>query len=149
MPKWKKSSRLIPPLFENIPTVNAIQAMLGPAIAPLVASMMANIEVMRVSFEELDTEQRDSCGKFASRSRQCQKGRGYFNGCGRGHGHSTSRDRRTFQHSKQYCHTHGTCNHASSECNRKTPGHKNKATFPRRMGGSNDFCQAAAAPAVE
>ena len=49
----------------------------------------------------------------------------------------------------KYCHTHGACNHASSECNRKAPGHRNNATFQRKMGGSNAFCQAAVAPTTE
>ena len=39
-----------------------------------------------------------------------------------------------------YCHTHGACNHKSSECNRKAPGHKNNATRENRRGGSNAFC---------
>ena len=40
----------------------------------------------------------------------------------------------------KYCHTHGACNHSSSECNRKAPGHKNTSTRANRMGGSNAFC---------
>ena len=40
----------------------------------------------------------------------------------------------------KYCHTHGACNHNSSECNRKAPGHRNNATLANRRGGSNAFC---------
>ena len=47
----------------------------------------------------------------------------------------------------KYCHTHGACNHASSECNRKAPGHRNTATLTNRMGGSNAFCQPVVAAA--
>ena len=39
----------------------------------------------------------------------------------------------------KYCHTHGACNHTSSECNRKAPGHKNTATLTNRMGGVKCF----------
>ena len=49
-----------PPLSNNLPTVNAIQAMSDPAIVTLMASMMVNMEVMRVQLEGLDTERRDS-----------------------------------------------------------------------------------------
>ena len=41
----------------------------------------------------------------------------------------------------KYCHTHGACNHSSTECNRKAAGHKDTATRANRMGGSNAFCQ--------
>ena len=47
----------------------------------------------------------------------------------------------------KYCHTHGACNHRSSACNKKAPGHKDNATLPHRMGGSNAFCNTAAAAA--
>ena len=33
----------------------------------------------------------------------------------------------------KYCHTHGACNHRSSACNKKAPGHKDNATLPHRM----------------
>ena len=47
------------------------------------------------------------------------------------------------QDTSKYCHTHGGCNHYSSECNRRAPGHKTNATFTDRMGGSNAFCTSA------
>ena len=40
----------------------------------------------------------------------------------------------------KYCWTHGGCNHCSSKCSRKAPGHRDEATFDNRMGGSNAFC---------
>ena len=40
----------------------------------------------------------------------------------------------------KYCWTHGACNHASGDCSRKAPGHRDEATFANRMGGSNAFC---------
>ena len=40
----------------------------------------------------------------------------------------------------KYCWTHGACAHASPDCKGKARGHKNKATFETRMGGSNAHC---------
>ena len=48
----------------------------------------------------------------------------------------------------KYCHTHGACNHASRDCTRKAPGHRDEATRQDRMGGSNAFCTPAT-PAAE
>ena len=39
-----------------------------------------------------------------------------------------------------YCHTHGACNHASTNCASKARGHEDQATITNRMGGSNAFC---------
>ena len=36
----------------------------------------------------------------------------------------------------KYCHIHGACNHESPECRSKAEGHKDKAMFANRMGGS-------------
>ena len=36
----------------------------------------------------------------------------------------------------KYCHTHGACNHLSYKCRSKAEGHKDKAPFQHRMGGS-------------
>ena len=44
------------------------------------------------------------------------------------------------QDTTHYCHTHGGCNHSSSECNRRAPGHRTNAIFANRMDGSNAFC---------
>ena len=46
----------------------------------------------------------------------------------------------TRQDTTHYCHTHGGCNHSSTDCNRRAPGHRSNATFANRMGGSNAFC---------
>ena len=36
-----------------------------------------------------------------------------------------------------YCHTHGFCKHAGTDCTNKGPNHKDEATFFDIMGGSN------------
>ena len=40
----------------------------------------------------------------------------------------------------KYCWTHGRCNHTSSSCESKAPGHKNEATMENKMGGSTYGC---------
>ena len=40
----------------------------------------------------------------------------------------------------KYCWTHGASNHASLECERRAPGHRDKATLTNRMGGSSAYC---------
>ena len=40
----------------------------------------------------------------------------------------------------KYCWTHGGCNHDGTACNFRAQGHKEKATFTNRMGGSNAYC---------
>ena len=40
----------------------------------------------------------------------------------------------------KYCWTHGACNHDSSQCLAKAPGHKDSATLDNCMSGSNAFC---------
>ena len=69
-------------------------------------------------------------------------GGGEQNGGGRVRVNRRTPDSETFNRrdTTKYCQTHGACNHTSSECNRKAPGHKNMATIPNRMGGSNAFC---------
>ena len=68
---------------------------------------------------------------------------GNHNGGGRTRQNRRTPDNATFNRrdKTKYCHTHGACNHTSSECNRKAPGHKNTATMTNRMGGSNAFCE--------
>jgi len=39
-----------------------------------------------------------------------------------------------------YCWTHGLGGHTGKECKRPAPGHDNRATVNRRMGGSNKQC---------
>jgi hypothetical protein len=39
-----------------------------------------------------------------------------------------------------YCHTHGSCAHASPSCRTPATGHNNLATFSDMMGGSTDGC---------
>ena len=41
----------------------------------------------------------------------------------------------------KYCYTHGACTHKKRNCNEKTNGYKNDATFRNMMGGSTCFCQ--------
>lgn len=40
----------------------------------------------------------------------------------------------------EYCWTHGAWGHKGKDCRRKATGHKDKATFANRMGGSNYCC---------
>ena len=44
---------------------------------------------------------------------------------------------------KKYCWTHGSCDHASRNCNNPALGHQFFATFCNRMGGNNYMCQRA------
>ena len=41
---------------------------------------------------------------------------------------------------RNYCWTHGRCNHKSSECNNKKRGHKDDATLQDKKGGSTKKC---------
>ena len=41
---------------------------------------------------------------------------------------------------RKYCHSHGSCAHASNECNTPAPGHQTAATFANMMGGSTTRC---------
>ena len=52
-------------------------------------------------------------------------------------------DNPPFQRSntEKYCWTHGACNHDSSECTRRAPGHKADATKANKKGGSKAFCE--------
>ena len=40
-----------------------------------------------------------------------------------------------------YYHTHGRCNHNSSECTKKAADHNDAAIMNNRLGGSNAVCQ--------
>ena len=40
----------------------------------------------------------------------------------------------------KYCWTHSRCNHKSSACNSKAPGHKDEATMTNKMEGSAYGC---------
>ena len=53
---------------------------------------------------------------------------------------SSSTNPRTGKQWKRYCWTHGCCNHWGRDCNNKTTGHKDDATFRNRMGGSDANC---------
>ena len=39
-----------------------------------------------------------------------------------------------------YCQTHGGCAYDSSVCMTKASGHKNEATFEKKLRGSKGFC---------
>ena len=41
----------------------------------------------------------------------------------------------------KYCWTHGACAHSGSECSNPAEGHKKKASFKDKMGGSLAFCR--------
>ena len=41
----------------------------------------------------------------------------------------------------KYCWTHGRSRHSSDECNSCAPGHKTKATFANKLGGSTYGCE--------
>ena len=59
-------------LSNNLSTANVVQSASDPAIASLVASMMASMEVMCARLDELDTERRDGNGQFDSHQRHRQ-----------------------------------------------------------------------------
>ena len=40
----------------------------------------------------------------------------------------------------KYCWIYGGCNHDGTACNFRAQGHKEKAIFTNRMGGSNAYC---------
>jgi len=41
---------------------------------------------------------------------------------------------------RKYCWMHGSCAHASKECNHKAEGHKDDASFANMLGGSSSGC---------
>ena len=47
-----------------------------------------------------------------------------------------------------YCWTHGACAHASKDCQNKNPGHKDGATFEKRMNESDCYRKVAADQSV-
>ena len=49
-----------------------------------------------------------------------------------------SRQRR--RNVSKYYWSHGACTHASRDCKKKKPGHKDDATFDDKMGGSTYYC---------
>ena len=50
------------PPYENSPSANTTQTMSDPAIATLMASMMANMEAMCVRLDKLEGERRNGGG---------------------------------------------------------------------------------------
>lgn len=40
---------------------------------------------------------------------------------------------------RRYCWTHGPCNHLSKDCFSPAIGHKNEATFAKKLGGAEEF----------
>jgi hypothetical protein len=49
--------------------------------------------------------------------------------------HNISEAKKTLRNTKDYCWTHGICNHPSKKCKHPLPGHKYEATITNRMGG--------------
>ena len=45
----------------------------------------------------------------------------------------------------KYCWTHGRCNHSSTTCNSKAPGHKSESTMDNKLSGSTYGCTTAGA----
>ena len=58
-----------------------------------------------------------------------------------GGGNQNNRSNRSGTPRKKYCWTHGSCDHASRNCNNPAQGHQHFATFRNRMGGNNYMCQ--------
>ena len=114
------------------------------------AAIGANVQLQMLQI--LQAMQAAQANGNGNQNQQVQNGGGNQNGGGRpARTNRRTPDDVTFNRvdTSKYCHTHGACNHASSACNRKAPGHRNNATQANRMGGSNAFCQPAAEAAVE
>ena len=73
-------------------------------------------------------------------------GQGCFQTGGRGYGNH--RNQRRFYNNghqqnqrSQYCWTHGSCGHNSSNCQTPSEGHQRNASYNNRMGGNNRNCR--------
>ena len=118
---------------QEIEAETPMQQVANVAIADNVQLQMLQIlQTMQAAQQQGDRNNRGS-----------DKNSGNQNGGGRARVNRRTPDDATFNRrdESKYCHTHGACNHTSSDCNRKAPGHRNTATLTNRMGGSNVFCE--------
>ena len=138
-----------PPTHINLPVVthvnppvvaieiaNSIQQT-DLSMATLITIMITNMEATRLKIEGNET-----------RYARCRKGRGRGRGRSRGRGRGIGKlgrgcGGRTVDHhhtTGKYCHTHGNCPHASSECETPMEQHKCDATFTNMMNSNTDNC---------
>ena len=106
----------------------------------MMASMVANMEAMRVQLEESEGKQRNDGGQFSPLPRNQQQDRGYFNGLGRGRGRSVARGDRTSYRGDKYCHMHGNCAHTGRECETPANSHKQTTMFSNMVSVSDKNC---------
>ena len=96
------------------------------------ATMMANMEAMRLRIEGNESGQRGEYTLYPGRGRGRARGRG----CGSGRGRGSNTPRR----GGKYCHTHGNCAHFSSVCETPRPEHKTEEAFANMMNGNQQNC---------
>ena len=127
-------------ITDHKPPIVDVQPPLQPT-ANTVLQNSVQIEILRL-LREISTECRGGQGG---------KGRGSGDNNGLDHGYGldygeSNRNSRTPDNTNvapcitnSYCWTHRVCNHASVECTRKAPAHKDDAARDSCMGGSNAF----------
>jgi hypothetical protein len=97
-------------------------------------SLMSTISTLQtqVNNNNNNTRGRDGSGRNRRNGREGRGG-------GRSQG-SSGRGRRRSRQPPKYCWTHGNCAHAGAECETKTEGHIDCATYSNMQGGSTHNC---------
>ena len=108
-----------------------------PAIETPQANALCERETDLQSRElALQSQMQEMLALMRSTSTSHHQDRHYQGGRGRGRGRSGNP--RT--NSRKYCWSHGSCAHASSDCNSPRDGHQAAATFSNMLGGSTTGC---------